>query len=63
MDMREVLNALFCVLSTGCRWQALPKDLLPKSTVWGYGAPFGSPRCAEDAALGHRHALLGVWPL
>jgi transposase len=35
-DVREVLNAVFYVLSTGCQWQALPKDLPPKSTVWDY---------------------------
>jgi hypothetical protein len=29
-----VLNAIFYVLSTGCQWQALPKDLPPKSTLW-----------------------------
>lgn len=36
VDVREVLNAVFYVLSTGCQWQALPKDLPPKSTVWDY---------------------------
>ena len=36
VDVREVLNAVFYVLSTGCQWQALPKDLPPKSTAWGY---------------------------
>lgn len=36
VDVREVLNAMFYVLSTGCQWQALPKDLPPKSTVWDY---------------------------
>ena len=36
VDVREVLNAAFYVLSTGCQWQALPKDLPPKSTVWDY---------------------------
>ena len=35
-NVREVMNAIFYVLSTGCQWQALPKDLPPKSTVWGY---------------------------
>jgi transposase len=34
--MREVLNAIFYVLRTGCQWRFLPKDLPPKSTVWGY---------------------------
>jgi transposase len=36
VDVREVLNAIFYVLSTGCQWQALPKDLPPKSTAWDY---------------------------
>jgi transposase len=36
VDVREVLNGVFYVLSTGCQWQALPKDLPPKSTVWDY---------------------------
>ena len=40
--MREVLNGLIYVLSTGCQWRALPKDLPPKSTstiifdLWNY---------------------------
>ena len=33
VDLREVLNAIFYVLSTGCQWAALPKDLPPKSTA------------------------------
>ena len=33
MNVREVLNAIFYVLSTGCQWKALPKDLPPKSTA------------------------------
>ena len=36
VDVREVLNAVFYVLSTGCQWNVLPKDLPPKSTVWDY---------------------------
>jgi transposase len=36
IDVREVLNAIFYVLSTGCQWQALPKDLPPKSTAHAY---------------------------
>ncbi len=35
-DMREVVNGLMYVLSTGCQWRALPKDLPPRSTVHGY---------------------------
>ena len=36
VNVREVLNAVFYVLSTGCQWQALPKDLPPKSTAHCY---------------------------
>ena len=34
VNIREVLNAIFYVLWTGCQWKALPKDLPPRSTVW-----------------------------
>jgi transposase len=36
VTVREVLNAIFYVLWTGCQWKALPKDLPPKSTVNDY---------------------------
>jgi transposase len=36
INEREVLNAIFYVLATGCQWQALPKDLPPKSTAHFY---------------------------
>src|SRR5208337_4601371 len=36
VNMREVVNALMYVLSTGCQWRAIPKDLPPRSTVHGY---------------------------
>ena len=34
--MREVVNGLMYVLSTGCQWRAIPKDLPPRSTVYDY---------------------------
>jgi len=34
--MREVVNGLMYVLSTGCQWAAIPEDLPPKSTVYDY---------------------------
>ena len=34
--MREIVNGLMYVLSTGCQWRAIPKDLPPRSTVHGY---------------------------
>jgi len=33
---REVVNELMYILSTGCQWAALPKDLPPRSTVNDY---------------------------
>jgi transposase len=36
VNVGEVLNAIFYVLSTGCQWNALPSDLPPRSTVWDY---------------------------
>src|SRR5437867_5528193 len=35
-DVRDVLDAILYLLRTGCQWRYLPKDLPPKSTVWGY---------------------------
>jgi transposase len=36
VDVRAVVDAIFYVLSTGCQWNALPKDLAPKSTAHDY---------------------------
>ena len=36
VDLRAVVNGLMYVLSTGCQWRAIPKDLPPRSTVHGY---------------------------
>jgi putative transposase len=38
VDMREVLNTIFYLNRTGCQWDMLPHDLLPKSTVYDYFA-------------------------
>lgn len=35
-DLREVMNALLYIVSTGCQWQMLLKDFPPYSTVQGY---------------------------
>ena len=32
-DLREVVNAILYMASTGCQWRMLPKDLPPPSTV------------------------------
>ncbi len=41
VDMREVFNGVMYVLSTGCQWRYLPKDLPPKSTVYRYFCDWG----------------------
>ena len=30
VDLREVVNGVMYILSTGCQWRSLPKDLPPK---------------------------------
>ena len=36
VEVRAVLNGVMYILSTGCQWAALPKDLPPRSTVNDY---------------------------
>src|SRR5271157_2709971 len=36
VEVREVVNGLMYVLSTGCQWRAIPKDLPPRSTIYDY---------------------------
>jgi len=37
-DMREVINTILYLNRTGCQWDMLPHDLLPKSTAYEYFA-------------------------
>ena len=50
---REILNAILYVLTTGCQWRQLPKDLPPKSTVHDY---FVEWQC-DGTLLRIHHAL------
>ena len=36
VDVREIVNGLLYVLSTGCQWRYVPKDFPPKTTLYGY---------------------------
>jgi transposase len=36
VDLRAVVNGLMYILSTGCQWRAIPKDLPPRSTLYDY---------------------------
>jgi transposase len=55
VDVREVLNGLLYVLSTGCQWRAVPKDLPPKSTLFSYFELWN-----WDGTLGRIHQELYV---
>ena len=55
MDMREVVNGVMYVLSTGCQWRYIPKDLPPRSTVNGYFCQWG-----WDGTLQKMHHTLYV---
>lgn len=35
-NLRDVVDAVFYILRTGCQWRYLPNDFPPKSTVWRY---------------------------
>jgi transposase len=36
VDVRDVVNGIMFVLSTGCQWRYVPKDLPPRSTLFDY---------------------------
>lgn len=55
VDMREVINGLLYILSSGCQWRQLPEGLPPRSTVYGY-----LKRFEGDGTLGRIHHALYV---
>ena len=55
VNVREVVNGIMYILSTGCQWRAMPKDLPPKSTVHDY-----FDRWRDDRTLDRLHHALYV---
>jgi transposase len=55
VDVREVANGVMYILSTGCQWHSMPKDLPPKSTVHDY-----LERWTYDGTLERIHHALYV---
>ena len=47
VDEREVVNGLMFILSTGCQWRSLPKDLPPRSTVNRYVCDWNHDRTLD----------------
>ena len=41
VDLRQVVNGVMYILSTGCQWRYLPKDLPPRNTVHDYLSLWG----------------------
>jgi transposase len=55
VNIREVVNGVMYVLSAGCQWRAIPKDLPPRSTVHDY-----LERWTDDGTLERMHHALYV---
>src|SRR6478735_10584584 len=55
VNERDVVDGVMYILSTGCQWAALPKDLLPRSTVNDY-----LRRWDDDRTLDRVHHALYV---
>jgi transposase len=55
VNLREVVNGVMYMLSAGCQWRALPKDLPPRSTVHEYLV-----RWDDDGTLERIHHALYV---
>ena len=55
VDVREVVNSVMYVLGTGCQWRSIPKDLVPRSTAFGYLS-----RWDRDGTLARVHHALYV---
>ena len=57
VNLREIVNAIFYRLRTGCSWEMLPHDLPPKSTVFEYCAGWrknGTGERLRDASATRR---------
>src|ERR1700690_1120281 len=53
VNIREIVNAMLYVLSTGCQWRSIPKDLGKRSTVFEY-----FQRWTDDRTLDRLHDTL-----
>jgi putative transposase len=48
VNMREVINTILYLNRSGCQWDMLPHDLLPKSTVYDYFAAWRDDGTWQD---------------
>jgi transposase len=61
VEPREIVNGLMYVLSTGCQWRYVPKDLPPKSTLCKRGKFPGERRWIYAGAGRMRLARGGIF--
>jgi len=59
--VREVVNGLMYILSTGCQWASLPKDLPPRSTMNDYFSA-GTTTARSTVSIMHSTSSVGRWP-
>jgi len=57
VDLREVVNALLYQARSGCQWDMLPHDLLPKSTVYDYFAAWRDDGTWQEVTDALRRAV------
>jgi putative transposase len=65
VDMREVLNTVLYLVRSGCQWDMLPHDLLPKSTVYDHFARWrddGTWQAITDALRREVRTAVGKEP-
>jgi putative transposase len=47
-SLREILNAIFYLLKTGCQWRMLPNDFAPWNTVYFYYSKWKNEGLIEE---------------
>jgi hypothetical protein len=57
--MRDVFNTIFYLVCTGCQWDTLAHDLLPKSTIYEYFAKW----LDDGTRTVHGSLDIEPWPL
>ena len=64
--MREICNAIFYLLGTGCQWRQMPRDLPPWSTVYRWFAAWRDSAVLERINHAPRvkpEGRLWAWPI
>src|SRR3990170_919451 len=65
VDVREVLNAIFYVLWTGCQWRRICRRAARSGSTWTYGTgtePWGASTMRSMSRCGRRQAARPVRP-